>query len=208
MELYLGFLASGRGSNVEAILKEIEKGNLKAEARVIISNKEEAGVLEVGRSRGLPSYYVEGEGEERDLKILELLRQYGVNLVVLAGYLKKVGRTIIDAYPNRILNIHPSLLPKFGGKGMYGMHVHEAVIGAGERESGVTIHIVDEEYDSGRIIAQYAVPVYEKDTPETLARRVLAVEHVAYPQTLIAIQEGLIDLDGEKAHNYTRVEKL
>lgn len=195
MELRLGFLASGRGSNVEAILSEIETGSLDASARVVISNNPDARVLSLGKRKGIPSYCLAHDSAEGlDQKILEKLRQHKVNLVILAGYLKKVGVVVIKHYQGHILNIHPSLLPLFGGEGMYGMRVHEAVISSGVRESGATIHLVTEDYDQGEIIAQYKVPVFGRDTPETLADRVLRIEHVLYPQTLREIQKGIIVL--------------
>ena len=196
MELRLGFLASHTGSNVHAILDRIADGSLPAHAQVIISNNENAPVLELGRERNIPSFCL-NEHTTLDLEgaILETLRNYEVNLVVLAGYLKKLGGSVIDAYHDRVLNIHPSLLPRHGGKGMYGLRVHEAVIRSRDKESGATVHLVNEEYDQGRILAQYKVPVYERDTPQTLAERVLGIEHVLYSQTLRNIQQGIITLD-------------
>ncbi|RME77257.1 phosphoribosylglycinamide formyltransferase [Candidatus Woesearchaeota archaeon] len=192
----LGFLASHRGSNVEAILKEIEQGKLDARAKVIISNNPKAPVLNLGKEVNIPCYCLNKEiTENPDEAILNVLRRHDVNLVVLAGYVKKIGIAVLDAYPNRMLNIHPSLLPKYGGKGMYGMRVHEAVIQSRDRESGATVHIVTQEYDEGRILAQYKVPRYERDTVQTLAERVLGIEHVLYPQTLKDIQRGILSLD-------------
>jgi phosphoribosylglycinamide formyltransferase-1 len=196
MDLRLGFLASHRGSNVEAILKEIEQGKLDARAKVIISNNPKAPVLNLGKDVNIPCYCLNREiTENPDEAILNILRRHDVNLVVLAGYVKKIGSAVLDAYPNRMLNIHPSLLPKYGGKGMYGMRVHEAVIQSRDRESGATVHIVTQEYDEGRILAQYKVPRYERDTVQTLAERVLGIEHVLYPQTLKDIQRGILSLD-------------
>ncbi len=159
MELHLGFLASGRGSNVRSILAEIENGKLEAYPKVIISNNLKAPVLDLGEKSGIPNYCLNNKNISNiDNEILETLRSYEVNVIVLAGYMKKLGHKIIQAYSNRILNIHPALLPKYGGKGMYGMHVHEAVINSDDIESGATIHTVTEEYDKGRILAQYKVP--------------------------------------------------
>ncbi|MBI4151790.1 phosphoribosylglycinamide formyltransferase [Candidatus Woesearchaeota archaeon] len=200
MDLHLGFIASSRGSNVCAILDEIQRGWLDADAKVIISNNPLAPVLRVGRERNLPVVCASSKTSlDRDGVILEALKTYDVNLVVLAGYLKKVGPEIIENFPQRILNIHPSLLPKYSGEGMYGMHIHEAVIHSSDHESGATVHLVTEEYDCGRILAQYKVPRYERDSAETLAERVLRVEHVLYSQTLRDIQRGIIDLDNGSA---------
>lgn len=196
MELKLGFLASHMGSNVEAILNKIEAGELEASTKVIISNNQNASVLDLGRNRNIPDYCLNKKNiEDPNEAILEALQRHDVNLVVLAGYMKKLEYNIMQAYPNRILNIHPALLPNYGGKGMYGMYVHEAVIESDDVESGATIHMVTIEYDRGRIVAQYKVPRYERDTAETLAERVLRIEHVLYPQTLRDIQKGIINLD-------------
>jgi phosphoribosylglycinamide formyltransferase-1 len=195
MKLHLGFLASHRGSNVRSILDEIESGRLEAYAKIIISNNPNAPVLDLGRDRGIPNCCLnEKNAGNIDDAILEALKSHGVNLLVLAGYMKKVRKKIIEAYPNLILNIHPSLLPKYGGEGMHGRRVHEAVINSDDMESGATVHIVTEEYDKGRTLSQYKVPRYERDTAETLAERVLRIEHVLYPQTLRDIQRGLISL--------------
>ncbi|MCX6749108.1 MAG: phosphoribosylglycinamide formyltransferase [Candidatus Pacearchaeota archaeon] len=194
MELRLGFLASHRGSNVGSILDEIKAGKLEACPKLIMSNNPSAPVLDLGKVRDIPTFCLNG-AKSPDKTILETLRKYGVNLVILAGYIKKLGPRVIEAYSNRILNIHPALLPKYGGKGMYGMRVHKEVINSEDLESGATIHIVTTEYDAGRILAQYKVPRYGRDTAETLAERVLRIEHVLYPQTLRDIQRGIINLD-------------
>jgi len=124
------------------------------------------------------------------------LEKHRVNLIVLAGYMKKLGPKTLARYRGRVVNIHPALLPKFGGKGMFGHHVHDAVIAAGEKESGATVHIADEEYDRGRILAQKRVPVMPDDTSESLAARVLEVEHELYAETLQRIAKGEIKLEG------------
>ncbi|MBU0667255.1 MAG: phosphoribosylglycinamide formyltransferase [Nanoarchaeota archaeon] len=196
MKLNLGFLASHRGSNVEAILDNIKLGTLDAIAKVIISNNQHASVLTLGKNRNIPVYCFNATNTKcPDEKILETLTKHEVNLIILAGYMKLLGCEIINAYPNKILNIHPSLLPKHGGKGMYGLQVHKAVINSEDVESGATIHLVTENYDRGRILAQYKIPRYKTDTPETLAGRVLKVEHILYSQTLMDIQRGVINLD-------------
>ncbi len=198
--LKLGFLASHNGSNVEAILKNIENGSLDAEPKVIITNNPDAGVLKIAKEHSIKHYCLNQntfskEFSSLDNALLQTLKNHGVNLVILAGYMKPISKAVLDAYPNRILNIHPALLPKYGGKGMYGKNVHEAVIKSKDKESGATVHIVNDEYDSGRVLAQCKVPLYPSDTPETLSARVLRFEHVLYPQVLRDIKEGLIDLD-------------
>ncbi|MBI3993852.1 MAG: phosphoribosylglycinamide formyltransferase [Candidatus Lambdaproteobacteria bacterium] len=197
--LHLGFLASHGGSNLQAILDAIAAGTLPARACVVISNNSGALALERARAAGVTALHLSRQSypddEALDRAILGALRSAGVNLVVLAGYMKKLGPRVLGAYRGRVLNIHPALLPRHGGQGMFGMRVHEAVLAAGDRESGVTIHLVDEEYDRGPILAQARVPVLPGDTPETLAERVLAEEHRLYPDTLRRIAAGEITLE-------------
>ncbi|WP_018465572.1 phosphoribosylglycinamide formyltransferase [Calidithermus timidus] len=193
----LGFLASGRGSNLQAVIDACKRGRLCATPRVVISNNSASGALEKARQEGIPAYHLSSHthGEGLDEAILKTLQRHEVELVVLVGYMKKLGPRTLAAYRNRIVNIHPALLPKFGGQGMYGINVHKAVIEAGERESGATIHLVDEEYDHGAILAQTRVPVLPDDTPQTLAQRVLEREHAFLVETLGKIISGEIRLD-------------
>ena len=198
MELRLGFLSSHRGSLVRATVREIDEGELDAQAKVVVSNNLNSLVLEYARRKGIPNHCINDlNAGNPDEYMLKTFRKYDVNLVLCAGYMKKVGDILIGGYKNRILNIHRALLPKYGGKGMWGRAVHEAVINSKDTESGATVHLVNSDYDSGRILAQYKVPRYEKDTPETLEERVLKIECVLYPQVLRDIQTGLIDLDEE-----------
>lgn len=194
----IGFLASHGGSNMQAIIDACKSGKLRATPAVVISNNSGSGAITRARNEGIPCYYLSGkthpEPEELDRAILDTFLRHSVNVVVLAGYMKKLGPKTLSRFRGRILNIHPALLPKFGGKGMFGIHVHEAVIAAGEKESGVTIHLVDENYDTGTIIAQTKVPVMPDDTPESLAARVLEQEHILYPETLRRIVTGEISL--------------
>jgi phosphoribosylglycinamide formyltransferase-1 len=197
--LAIGFLASHGGSNMQAILDAIAAGALPAEARIVICNNSGARALERARAAGVPGLHLSaaalGSEEALDRAMLEALRGHGVGLVVCAGYMRKVGPRVLAAYARRVLNIHPALLPRHGGKGMYGIRVHEAVLAAGERETGVTVHLVDEVYDHGPIVAQARVPVQPGDTPEALQARVLQTEHRLYPETLRRIALGEIDLD-------------
>ena len=152
--------------------------------------------MNLGKSRNIPSYCLNKNNTENPNEaIFETLKRHKVNLVLLAGYRKRLDNKIIELYPNKILNIHPALLPKYGGKGMYGINVHKTVIDSTDLESGATIHLVTPKYDEGRILSQYKVPRYELDTPKTLAERVLRIEHVLYSQTLREIQKDLINLD-------------
>jgi phosphoribosylglycinamide formyltransferase-1 len=197
--LRLGFLASHGGSNMQAILDSIQAGALDAVPALAISNNSKSTALERARAEGIPWKHLSSathpDPDDLDRAILAALREQRVNLVILAGYMKKIGAATLGAYANRILNIHPALLPKFGGKGMYGMNVHEAVLAAGETVSGATIHLVDPLYDHGRILARRETPVEPGDTPETLQARVLKAEHRLYSDTIQAIASGEIDLD-------------
>ena len=181
----LGFLASGRGTNVQTIVEACRAGALAANPVVIISNNAKSGVLAYAKNENIPHYHISQQTHpDVDVAIAETFLQYDVSLVVLAGYMKKISSHLLATFKNRIINIHPALLPKYGGQGMYGMRVHEAVLAAGEKETGVTIHLVDAEYDQGQILAQEKVAVEPDDTPETLAARVLEVEHALYKATI------------------------
>ncbi len=200
--LQLGVLASGRGSNFQAILQHIQQGKLDASVQVVVSNKSSAGVLEIARNHGIAAIFVSAkqypDQEQYDQQILSIFEQYQVNFVVLAGYLKMLSPKFVQTYRNRILNIHPALLPSFGGKGMYGIHVHEAVLNYGCKVSGVTVHLVDENYDTGPPVLQRCVPVEDDDTPETLAARVLKVEHEIYSEALQLFAQDRIEIVGRR----------
>ena len=180
----LAVLASGRGSNLQAIIDHFDSIARERVAKVVLvaSNRSDSPALirAATASIDIASFDAADDGSQ----LLELLRRFRIDLVVLAGYLKRVPPLVIREYAGRIVNIHPALLPAFGGEGMYGARVHEAVIASGARESGVTVHVVDNEYDRGPIVAQWRVPVEESDTPESLAARVLAVEHIVYPRVV------------------------
>jgi phosphoribosylglycinamide formyltransferase 1 len=200
MKLRLGFLASHGGSNVQAILDACRDGRLDAAPCVVISNNSDAMVLDRAMAARVPAFHlsshVHPDPVRLDDAILAVLEKHGVNLIVLAGYMKKLGPKTLARYHGRVVNMHPALLPKFGGQGMYGHHVHEAVLAAGEKESGATVHIADAEYDEGRILAQKRVPVMADDSPDSLAARVLEVEHQLYAETLQRIATGDIKLEG------------
>ena len=200
MRLRLGFLSSHGGSNVQAILDSCREGRLDAEPCVVISNNSDAAVLDRAQAERVPAFHLSAhthpDPARLDEAILATLEKHRVNVIVLAGYMKKLGPRTLARYRGRVLNIHPALLPKFGGQGMYGRRVHEAVLAAGEKVSGVTIHLADEEYDRGRILAQKTVPVMPGDTADTLAERVLEAEHQIYAETLQRIARGEIKLEG------------
>ncbi len=198
----IAVFASGRGSNFQAILKAIDDGRLPARVSLLLSNNSNAGALDLARSRNIPAIHLnqkqcssEGQYEER---LLELLTRYDVDMITLAGYMKRVPAKVIDRFRNRILNIHPALLPAFGGAGMYGIHVHEAVLASGARTTGATVHLVDEEYDRGPIVMQQTVEVMNNDTPETLAARVLLIEHEIYPKAIAAFANKKVHIEGSK----------
>jgi phosphoribosylglycinamide formyltransferase-1 len=196
--LHLGFLASHGGSNMQAIIDACRQGRLDAVPCVVISNNSRSAALQRAKTEGIPRYHISGKthpGDAEDRAILRTLRAHDVGIVILAGYMKRLGPETLKAYRGRILNIHPALLPKFGGKGMYGKRVHEAVLETGDTVTGVTVHVVDDLYDHGRILAQCQVPVLTRDTIDSLAERVLQQEHRLYAETLQRIAVGEIVLD-------------
>ena len=195
----LAFLASHNGSGMRAIVEAARKGQFRTEPVLVISNNGEAAALSWAKANKIPAAHIsattEGSEAAADAAIAAALSMAGADLVVLSGYMRKLGPETLSVFKNRILNVHPALLPKFGGAGMYGNKVHEAVIAAGETESGCTIHIVDGEYDHGPVVAQARIPVEPGDTAATLAARVQAREQTLYPETLKRIFAGEIDLD-------------
>ena len=185
----MAILASGSGTNAERITQYFA-GRKTAEVALIITNKEQAGVIQRTEQLNIPCLVVTAN-EFKEGKACQILLEQHIDFVVLAGFLLRVPDDILRHYPNRIINIHPSLLPKFGGKGMYGHHVHEAVLASGETESGITIHYVDEHYDEGGIILQAKCPVLPNDTSDTLASRVHQLEYEYFPKV---IEELLMNL--------------
>jgi phosphoribosylglycinamide formyltransferase-1 len=179
---------------MQAVLDACASGRLHATPAVLICNNRDAEALERAARAALPVYHLSGtthaDPGALDAAILDALTRHDAELVVLAGYMKKLGPRTLARYRNRVLNIHPALLPRFGGQGMYGARVHEAVLAAGDRETGVTIHVVDAEYDHGPVVAQCRVPVLGGDTPATLAERVLGREHTFLVETLERIVAG------------------
>ena len=180
----LAVLASGRGSNLQAIIDHFDNLARERIAKVVLvaSNRADSPALvrAATASIDIATFDATDDGSE----LLNLLRKFRVDIVVLAGYLKRIPPNVIKEFAGRIMNVHPALLPAFGGEGMFGARVHEAVIAAGARESGVSVHLVDNDYDRGPIVAQWRIPVDPTDTPDTLAARVLNVEHVVYPRAV------------------------
>ncbi len=197
-KLNLVVLASGGGTNLQAIIDHIEAGKLSAQIKAVISNNSKSGALERARNHNIPAIHLSHKrfatSDEFDQKLLSVLKENETDIVVLAGYMKMLSPVIVREYKNRIINIHPALLPSFGGSGMYGIHVHETVIKAGVKVSGVTVHLVDEIYDHGAIVIQKTVPVKDDDTPESLAERVLKVEHQAYSEALQLFAEERVEI--------------
>lgn len=179
----IAIFASGAGTNAENIAQYFSK-NDKIKVALIVSNNPKAGVLERAARLGIPSRTFPKADFTSGEPVAELLRTYEIDFIVLAGFLYMVPDVLLHAFPNRIVNIHPALLPKFGGKGMYGMHVHEAVVAASETETGITIHYINERYDEGTVIFQASCPVLPTDTPEEVAANVHKLEYEYYPKVV------------------------
>lgn len=189
----LAVLVSGSGTNLQAIIDAIKEGDLtNTEISMVISNKKEAYALVRAKNESIESFYLTNKDDfNYENKLIEIISNYKVDLIVLAGYLRILSRKFIKTFPNKIINIHPALLPRFGGKGMYGEKVHKAVLESGAKESGCTVHFVTEEIDGGPIIAQKRVPVYEGDTVETLQKRILEDEHKLLVESIRKVLFGV-----------------
>ncbi len=179
--IQIAVFASGSGTNAQNIA-ETFLAHPVIRISLIISNKADALVLERAERMKIPSVVITAAAFREGSHVLEVLKAYKIDFIVLAGFLLLLPPALIREYPGRIINIHPALLPGYGGKGMYGRHVHEAVLAAGDKESGISIHFVNESYDEGRLIFQARCPVYESDTPDTLAERVHRLEYAHYPR--------------------------
>lgn len=197
-KIKIGILASGGGTNAQAIIDASQDGILAGyvEVVVIISNNSKAGVLDRAGKHGIPCFHISERryGKNTELMFMMTLRQCEVDIIVLAGYMKKMTPGIVDMFSGKIINIHPSLLPKHGGEGMYGLKVHESVLKAKDTLTGVTVHVVDNAYDTGRILDQVSIPVPEGIIAEDLQKLVLIYEHKILPEVLLHIAEGKIDL--------------
>lgn len=194
----IAVFASHGGSDMQAIIDGCKDGKINARVAVMIGNNEDSMAIKRAEKEGIDHFHlsVKTEGSEEALaqKILSVLESYDIDMIFLAGYMKLLDKSILRKYHNRVFNIHPALLPKYGGKGMYGINVHTAVIEAHEKETGITIHRVNEIYDSGEIVAQTTVPVMEDDTPDILAARVLEREHTFLVEVISDIADGKITL--------------
>ncbi|HEY7461640.1 MAG TPA: phosphoribosylglycinamide formyltransferase [Gemmatimonadota bacterium] len=193
----IAVFASGGGSNLGALLERFPPGG-EREVALVVSDRADAGALARASAAGVPTRVVRPRDfatpEEYSLRLVGLLRDNGIDLIVLAGFLRKVPAGVVEAFPFRVVNVHPALLPRFGGEGMYGERVHAAVLAAGERESGASVHFVDAEYDRGPVIVQARVPVLPEDTPASLARRVLEEEHRLLPEVVDLIASGRVSV--------------
>ncbi len=195
MSVPVAVFASGGGTNLQALLNH-EASSAIWRVALVVSDRPDASALDRARAAGRDTAIVPVSGRDSDEvagDTLHALADHGIEAICLAGYLRLIPRGVIGAFPRRILNIHPALLPAFGGKGMYGHRIHEAVLASGAKVTGVTVHYVDETYDTGTIFAQWPVPVNPDDTPETLAARVLAVEHVLYPLAADHLMRAVAD---------------
>lgn len=188
MMLKLAVFISGGGTNLQSLIDNCQSGSLRAEIKMVISNNSKAYGLERARKAGIETFHISKkvypDKNEYNKAILNLLEDHKIDLIVLAGYMKLLPSEIVKKFYGRIINIHPALLPEYGGKGMYGQNVHEAVIESGDKFSGATVHMVDERYDHGPILVQRRVPVIDGDTTETLAARVLEIEHQILPKAV------------------------
>ncbi len=184
----LAVFCSGNGSNFKSIFRAIAEKPLNAEIVLCVSNRSQCGAMEFASQNGIATLHITekqfGAFDDFAAAMVACLKNAQIDIVLLAGYMRKVPDAVVAAFADKMLNIHPALLPKFGGEGMYGMFVHSAVLEAGETESGATVHFVNEEYDKGKILLQRRVPVLPGDTPESLAARVLECEHTLYPDAL------------------------
>ena len=196
----LGVLASGGGTNLQAILDKCASGEIPATVAVVIGNNSSCGALEKASTAGVSALHISGYTHKApgalDRAICKTLNDHHADLILLAGYMKKLGPTTLSHYANRILNIHPALLPEYGGKGMYGERVHQAVIDSGASQSGATVHLVDEEYDQGPIVSQKVLDVTPQDTVQSLAARVLELEHELYAEVVTLFAQGRVKIQG------------
>lgn len=192
----LAFLASNNGSSARAVIAAIEAGDLPARARLVVSNRKAAPVLAYAAEHHIASLVIPttADPEAADARLARALAEAGADLVILSGYLRRLGPVTLAAFAGRILNIHPALLPSYGGQGMYGRRVHEAVVAAGDAESGATVHVVDAEYDHGPVVAQARVALTAEDTAETVERKVMAAEPGLFIDTLRRLASGELKL--------------
>jgi phosphoribosylglycinamide formyltransferase-1 len=182
----IAIFASGSGTNAEKIITHFSESDV-ARVTLLLCNNPKAGVIERSKKLNVPVFMFNKYELEKDLRVLTVLKDQKIDLIVLAGFLLKIPDYLIKSYPNKVVNIHPALLPKYGGKGMYGMHVHNAVIAAKEKNSGITVHLVNEEYDKGAILFQASCEVSSNDTPDSLAKKIHQLEHQHFPTVVASL---------------------
>ena len=204
MGLKLCVLASGKGSNLKAIIKAKKTRKIYSKVVLVISNNSASGALNIAKQNRIPAYHLSQKFFKSEAefvkKFLSLLKKFNVDLIILAGYMKKISPKVIRKFKNKIINIHPALLPSFGGKGMYGIKVHKAVLESGAKISGATVHIVDDKYDNGQIVLQKAVEVKDDDTPEVLQKRVLKTEHKLYAEAIKLFESKKAVVKGQRVY--------
>ena len=183
MNKNIAIFASGEGTNAQTII-DYFKSSSQVKIALVVSNKSTANVLNRAKNNNIPTLVIDRNAFYESNTVVEQLKNANIDLIVLAGFLWMIPENLIKAFPNKIVNIHPALLPKFGGKGMFGMNVHKAVIEAKEKESGISIHFVNEHYDEGKIISQYKCEVLEKDSAEDLAKRIHQLEYEFFPKAI------------------------
>lgn len=199
MKFNIGVFASGKGSNFESLIKS-QNIVFTSDIKMLISNNSDCGAIQIAKKYNISCYHISRkrypELSEDDYVnlFIEKLRLHNIELILLAGYMKKIDDKIIHEFRDRIINIHPALLPKFGGRGMYGINVHKSVINSGEKRSGITIHLVDEQYDHGRIIFQKEIDISQVKNEIDLQERILKLEHEYYPKVIKLIEDGVIKL--------------
>lgn len=198
----IAVFASGRGSNYEAIQLQIDNGNINAQIFCVISDHANPLVFEKAKSRKIPTHFINRkqfkDGQQYVIALLKILDEYETDLIILAGYMKLIPSTLVKAYKYRMINIHPSILPNFGGKGFYGMKVHQAVVDSGINTTGITIHFVNEHYDKGNIILQKEVRVEIDDNAEKVSQKVLKLEHQYYPEVVRLLCDDKIKIENNK----------
>lgn len=206
----IAVMLSGRGSNFASLLRAMDAGDVPGEVAVVISSRKDAGGLDLAGARDIPTAVIRkrdfADQDAFDQANLRALQEKSVDMVVLAGYLSVVGPRTVETFPNAIINVHPALLPSFGGSGYYGRHVHEAVLKAGCKLSGATVHFVNTGVDEGPIIAQAAVPVLDEDDADSLAARVLVQEHRLLPAAVGAALRGELRVEGGRVFGFREVD--
>ena len=201
-EQRIAVFASGRGSNFQAILSKIQSGYISGKIALCITNNPEAGVIQIAKENNIPACVLNpkdfADANKYNDAVLSELEKQRIEFIILAGYLKLIGSQIVERFSNRIINIHPALLPSFGGKGMYGHHVHEAVFKRGVKLSGATVHLVNTEFDAGPIVLQKWIDISMANSPDEIAAKVLEIEHKIFPEAVKLLVENKLKVSGSR----------